>query len=375
MLKLWSKRCAFSVGDYGTCFSTAKKTHGPIWLQHHPSSLPLSARLWTDPHSPRGSAERQASKTLRVWGEERPSLDPAPTPGGCSSELNSHSLIQRVPNPSPVTCQSQRRRFLLPLQQAVVFFSDLSLTSLQSLWISKPLQAANVTVMPWPDSAMFTSQPATFTSLLQTGPRLPLRFLCHYLPLSSKSGHPPTPTAFSGAHSQYTAEKRPEMRSCCSQANKDPQCPGRRVVPAWTVAGSMNSVTKAHKFCPVGVGSNCNFPSPKSTLFQVYSLQIALFLANVLEVLGAGPCDPFASVTVGRLSQPQDMANTHAVVRARSHKTRKHICMQICVQTLWCCLQAVWTLPFTTMCFIIWCACCEVLRVLCERGLRHSQKP
>ncbi len=40
-------------------------------------------------------------------------------------------------------------------------------------------------------------------------------------------------------------------------------------------------------------------------------------------------------------------------LRARSHRTRKHICTQICMQTLWCCLQAVWTLLLTTMCSII----------------------
>ena len=39
-----------------------------------------------------------------------------------------------------------------------------------------------------------------------------------------------------------------------------------------------------------------------------------------------------------------------------SHRTCKQICTQIYVQTLWCCLQAVWTLPLTTMCSII-CIC------------------
>ena len=55
-------------------------------------------------------------------------------------------------------------------------------------------------------------------------------------------------------------------------------------------------------------------------------------------------------------------------LRPRSHRTRRQICMQICVQTLWCCLQPVWTLPFTAVCPII-CACLlKVLRALCERG-------
>ncbi len=37
-------------------------------------------------------------------------------------------------------------------------------------------------------------------------------------------------------------------------------------------------------------------------------------------------------------------------LRPCSHRTRKQICMQICVQTLWCCLQPVWTLALTTVC-------------------------
>ncbi len=49
------------------------------------------------------------------------------------------------------------------------------------------------------------------------------------------------------------------------------------------------------------------------------------------------------------------------LLRALSHRTRKQICMQICLQTqtLWCCLQAVWTLPLTIMCSKI---CMRVLR-------------
>ena len=58
------------------------------------------------------------------------------------------------------------------------------------------------------------------------------------------------------------------------------------------------------------------------------------------------------------------------VFRPHSHRTRKQICMQSCVQTLWCCLQPVWTLPLTTVCSMI---CVRVLQkvlcVLCERGL------
>ena len=36
-----------------------------------------------------------------------------------------------------------------------------------------------------------------------------------------------------------------------------------------------------------------------------------------------------------------------------SHRTCKQICVQICMQTLWCCLQPVWTLPFAAVCPII----------------------
>ena len=47
-------------------------------------------------------------------------------------------------------------------------------------------------------------------------------------------------------------------------------------------------------------------------------------------------------------------------LRARSHRTRK----QICVQTLWCCLQPVWTLPLTIM-------CCK----MCLRLFRGAPRP
>ncbi len=39
-----------------------------------------------------------------------------------------------------------------------------------------------------------------------------------------------------------------------------------------------------------------------------------------------------------------------------SHRTRQQICRQICMQTLWCCLQPMWILPFTAVCPII-CVC------------------
>ncbi len=39
--------------------------------------------------------------------------------------------------------------------------------------------------------------------------------------------------------------------------------------------------------------------------------------------------------------------------QAQFTQERKQICMQICVQTLWCCMQPVWTLPLTTMCSIV----------------------
>ncbi len=54
----------------------------------------------------------------------------------------------------------------------------------------------------------------------------------------------------------------------------------------------------------------------------------------------------------------------------RSHRTPEQICMQICVQTLWCCLCAGWTLPLTTMPLL---SCCEVLCVLCELGQANAR--
>ena len=52
------------------------------------------------------------------------------------------------------------------------------------------------------------------------------------------------------------------------------------------------------------------------------------------------------------------------VTRPRSHCTRK--------KTLWCWLRAVRTLPLTAVCSII--CVCEVLRVLCEWGLRSRKR-
>ncbi len=46
-------------------------------------------------------------------------------------------------------------------------------------------------------------------------------------------------------------------------------------------------------------------------------------------------------------------------VRPRSHRMRKHICVQICMQIFWCCLQSVWTLPLTAVYSII---CMPLLR-------------
>ena len=57
-------------------------------------------------------------------------------------------------------------------------------------------------------------------------------------------------------------------------------------------------------------------------------------------------------------------------VKAPFTQDAYQICTQICVQTLWCSLQPVWTLPFTAVCSFA-CTCCKVLRVLCERGLRR----
>ena len=52
---------------------------------------------------------------------------------------------------------------------------------------------------------------------------------------------------------------------------------------------------------------------------------------------------------------------------------RKQICTQICLQTLWCCMQPMWTLPLTTMCSIICVRMLKVLRVLCVNGALSQQ--
>ncbi len=62
-------------------------------------------------------------------------------------------------------------------------------------------------------------------------------------------------------------------------------------------------------------------------------------------------------------SLPWWKSSTHCLhgcrIRPHSHRTHKQICIQICVQTLWCCLQPVWTLPLTAVCSII---CVRVLQ-------------
>ena len=50
--------------------------------------------------------------------------------------------------------------------------------------------------------------------------------------------------------------------------------------------------------------------------------------------------------------------------RPCSHRMREQICTQICMQTLSCCMQPVWTLPFTTVCSII-----------CMRMLQGAPRP
>ena len=61
-----------------------------------------------------------------------------------------------------------------------------------------------------------------------------------------------------------------------------------------------------------------------------------------------------------RMFSPTQLPQAHSLQRlkawAYSHRMRNQICMQICTQTLWCCLQPVWTLPFTAVCSII-CVC------------------
>ncbi len=61
---------------------------------------------------------------------------------------------------------------------------------------------------------------------------------------------------------------------------------------------------------------------------------------------------PFANSTPVYWSLVEVTVNLKRSFRPRSHRTHKQICTQIWVQTLWCCLQPVWTLPLTTVCSI-----------------------
>ena len=70
-------------------------------------------------------------------------------------------------------------------------------------------------------------------------------------------------------------------------------------------------------------------------------------LSNATAIQGCVPVNFFHECT----------SSLHCTnFRPRSHRTRNQVCTQICMQTLWCCLQAVWTLPLTTMCSKI-CVC------------------
>ncbi len=69
------------------------------------------------------------------------------------------------------------------------------------------------------------------------------------------------------------------------------------------------------------------------------------------------PDIPGASVSTDSLVTSNQMLK-HCVSQA-PYRTRKRICAQICMQTLWCCLQPVWILSFTAVCSII---CMRVLQ-------------
>ena len=80
-------------------------------------------------------------------------------------------------------------------------------------------------------------------------------------------------------------------------------------------------------------------------LFSFFSRSVWWPLQHVMALCWVWPHLRFLSSRIQR-----GRSNLCRNIRARSHRMRKHICMQ----TLWCCLWAVWTLPLTTMCSIIY---------------------
>ena len=59
----------------------------------------------------------------------------------------------------------------------------------------------------------------------------------------------------------------------------------------------------------------------------------------------------------GIKNHPGEKVYSSKILRPpRSHRTRKQLCTQLCMQTLCCCLQSLWTLPLTIMCSKI-CIC------------------
>ena len=96
-------------------------------------------------------------------------------------------------------------------------------------------------------------------------------------------------------------------------------------------------------------------------LWSIHYQTTAYIVHHVTHLLKLQPV-----LGAGRQRHPlyTSVAAPSTVFTPRSHRMHKLISMQ----TLWCYLQPVWTLPLTIMCSKICYAFCEVLRVLCELG-------
>ncbi len=101
---------------------------------------------------------------------------------------------------------------------------------------------------------------------------------------------------------------------------------------------------------------------------------------NVISVCGARPLrwisvlvfhfGSFFYTSSGGASTCEKWFKTR-MLGPSSHRTRKQICTQICMQTLWCCVQPVWTLPFAAMCPIA----CVVPSARCSASCVNGTGP
>ncbi len=93
------------------------------------------------------------------------------------------------------------------------------------------------------------------------------------------------------------------------------------------------------------------------------------FLRTIRSFSSLQPDHKLRQVRKDRLAT-NSMSSDHLMsgrVRARSHRTRKHICMRANPLLL---LPSFVNTPIVPQCVHNLCACCELLRILCELGLR-----